>query len=93
MLGAQDLLVLRDDIILYISSLSVEVFMKESMISDGKKFLNDLLKNLIFERTISITEVKNLLKVFAIETALTKKKKLRFNQELTKSNYPKKRKI
>ena len=63
--------------------------MKESLISDGKKFLNDLLENLIFERIISITEVKNLLKVFAIETALTKKKKLRFNQELTKSNYPK----
>ena len=29
LLGAQDLLVLRDDIILLISSLSVEVFMKE----------------------------------------------------------------
>ena len=49
MLGPQDLLLLRDDIILSISSLFVEVIMKESLISDGKKFLIDLFENLIFE--------------------------------------------
>ena len=48
--------------------LFVEVIMKESLISDDKKFLNDLFENLIFEWTISATEVKKLLKVLAIET-------------------------
>ena len=38
LLGPQDLLVLRDDIILYISSLFVEVI-KESLISDDKIIL------------------------------------------------------
>ena len=38
------------------------------MISDDKKFLNDLFENLIFEWTISATEVKKLLKILAIET-------------------------
>ena len=42
--------------------------MKESLISDEKKFLNNLFKNLIFEWTISATAVKKLLKVLAIET-------------------------
>ena len=37
------------------------------MISDDKKFLNDLLENLIFAYTISATEIKSLLKEFAIE--------------------------
>ena len=32
--------------------------MKESLISDDQKFLNDLLENLIFEGTISAAEVK-----------------------------------
>ena len=68
LLGPQDLLILRDDIILQISSLLVEVILKESLISDDKKFLNDLFENLIFEWTISATEVKKLLKVLAIET-------------------------
>ena len=68
LLGPQDSLVLRDDIILKISSLFVEVIMKESLIYDDKKFLNDLFENLIFEWTISATEVKKLLKVLAIET-------------------------
>ena len=42
--------------------------MKESLISDDKKFLNDLFENLIFEWTISATEMKKILKVLAIET-------------------------
>ena len=46
----------------------MEVIKKESLIFDDKKFLNDLFENLIFECTISATEVKNLLKVLAIET-------------------------
>ena len=46
----------------------VEVIMKESLISDNKKFLNGLFENLIFEWTVSATEVRNLLKVLAIET-------------------------
>ena len=62
LLGAQDLLVLRDDIIFLIPSLSVEVIIKYLFISDGKKFLNDLLENLIFELTISVTEVKKFIK-------------------------------
>ena len=49
LLVPQDLLVLRDDMILQISSLFVEVIMKESLISDDKKVLNDLFQNLIFE--------------------------------------------
>ena len=36
--------------------------MKESLISDDKKFVNDLLENLIFEWTISATEVKKVIK-------------------------------
>ena len=49
LLVPQDLLVLRDDMILQIFSLFVEVIMKESLISDDKKVLNDLFQNLIFE--------------------------------------------
>ena len=49
LLVPQDLLVLRDDMILQISPLFVEVIMKESLISDDKKVLNDLFQNLIFE--------------------------------------------
>ena len=49
LLVPQDLLVLRDDMILQISSLFVEVIKKESLISDDKKVLNDLFQNLIFE--------------------------------------------
>ena len=41
--------------------------MKEPSISDDKKFLNDLFENLIFAYTISATEIKKLLKEFAIE--------------------------
>ena len=33
----------------FINFLFVEVIMKESLISDDKKFLNDLFENLIFE--------------------------------------------
>ena len=68
LLRPQDLLILRDDIILQISCLFVEVILKESLISEDKKFLNDLFENLSFEWTISATEVKKLLKVLAIET-------------------------
>lgn len=41
--------------------------MKESLIADDKRFLNDLFENLIFEWTISAIEVKQLLKLLAIE--------------------------
>ena len=68
LLGLQDLLLLRNFIILEISSLFVEVIKKESFISDDKNFLNDLFENLIFECTISATEVKKLLKALEIET-------------------------
>ena len=49
LLGLQDLLILRDDIIFYISSLFVEVIMKELFIPDDKIFRNDFFENLIFE--------------------------------------------
>ena len=49
LLGPQDLLLLRDVIILLISSLFVEVIKKESFISDDKNLLNDLFENWIFD--------------------------------------------
>ena len=58
LLGPQDLLLLRDDVILHISCLFVEVIKKETLISDDKKILNDLFDNLIFDWTISPTEIK-----------------------------------
>ena len=42
--------------------------MKESLIFEEKNFLNYLFENLIFELTISATELKKLLKILAIET-------------------------
>ena len=47
LLSSQDLLLLRDDIRLWISALFVEVIMKEPSISDGNKFLNDSFENLV----------------------------------------------
>ena len=46
LLGPQDLLILRDDIILQISSLFVAVDRKESLFFVDKKLPNDLLENL-----------------------------------------------
>ena len=65
LLDPQDLLGLIDDTIFKISPLFVEVIMKESLLSDDKKFLKESSRNLIFEWTISATE---LLKVLAIKT-------------------------
>ena len=53
LLVLQDLLMLRDDIILLISSLFVAVFMEESFYFIDKKLLNDLLENLSFGLTVS----------------------------------------
>ena len=58
LLGQQDLF------LLYLQKLS---WKNQPLISDDKKFLNDLLKNLIFAYAISATEIKRLLKEFAIE--------------------------
>ena len=66
LLGPQDLLMLRDDITLQISSLFVAVIMKESLFFVDKKLLKDLFENLIFDCSVSATDVKRLLKVFAI---------------------------
>ena len=49
LLGPQNLLILRDDIILQISSLFVAVIMKESLFFVDKKLLKDLFENLIFD--------------------------------------------
>ena len=46
LLGPQDLLILRDDIILQISSLFVEVDRKESLFFVDKKLPKDLFENL-----------------------------------------------
>ena len=62
LLGPQDLLILRDDIILQISSLFVAVIVKDSLLFFDK----DLFENLIFDWTVSAIDVKKLLKVFAI---------------------------
>ena len=48
LLVLQDLLMLRDDTILLISSLFVAVFMEESLYFIDKKLLNDLFENLSF---------------------------------------------
>ena len=64
--------------------------MKELLISDDKKFVNDVLENLIFEWTISATEVKKVIKSICDWYFPRKKKKLRFNQELNKRNKQKK---
>ena len=61
LLGPNDLLILRDDIILWISSLFVSVIMKESLFFVDKKLLKDLFENLIFDWTVSKTDVKKLL--------------------------------
>lgn len=53
LLVLQDLLMLRDDIILLISSLFVAVFMEESCYFIDKKLLNDLFENLSFGLTVS----------------------------------------
>ena len=66
LLGPQDLLILRDDIILQISPLFVAVITKKSLFFVDKKLLNDLFENLIFDWTVSAIDVKKLLKVFAI---------------------------
>ena len=65
-MGPQDLLMLREDITLQISSLFVAVIMKESLFFVDKKLLKDLFENLIFDCSVSATDVKRLLKVFAI---------------------------
>ena len=65
LLGPQDLLMLRD-ITLQIFSLFVAVIMKESLFFVDKKLLKDLFENLIFDCSVSATDVKRLLKVFAI---------------------------
>ena len=65
LLGPQDLLMLRD-ITLQIFSLFVAVIMKESLFFVHKKLLKDLFENLIFDCSVSATDVKRLLKVFAI---------------------------
>ena len=65
LLGSQDLLMLRD-ITLQIFSLFVAVIMKESLFFVDKKLLKDLFENLIFDCSVSATDVKRLLKVFAI---------------------------
>ena len=49
LLGPQGLLILREDIILKISSLFVAVIMKVSLILVDKKLLRDLFENLIFD--------------------------------------------
>ena len=66
LLGPQALLILRDDIILQISSLFVAVIMKELLFFDDKKLLKDLFENLIFDWKVSAIDVKKLLKVYAI---------------------------
>ena len=58
LLGPQDLLLLRNDIILQISSLFVAVITKESLFFADKKLLNDLFENLIFDWTVSAIDVK-----------------------------------
>ena len=65
LLGPQDLLILRDDIILKISSLFVAV-VKKSHCFLLMKNLNGLFENFIFNWTVSAIDVKNSLKVFAI---------------------------
>ena len=66
LLGPQDVLILRDNIISQSSSLFVLFIMKESLFFVDKKLLKDLFENLIFDWTFSATDTKNLLKVFAI---------------------------
>ena len=39
--------------------------MKDSFISGDKKFLNNLFENLVFQGTISATEVKKVIKSFS----------------------------
>ena len=62
LLGPQDLLMLRDDITLQISSLFVVVIMKESLFFVDKKLLKDLFENLIFDWTVSAIDVKSYWK-------------------------------
>ena len=66
LLDLQDLLILRDDIILQVYSLFVAVIMKESFFFVEKKLLKNLFENLVFDWTVSTIDVKKLLKVFAI---------------------------
>ena len=65
LLGPQDLLILRDDIILKISSLFAAV-VKKSHCFLLMKNLNGLCENFIFDWTVSAIDMKNSLKVFAI---------------------------
>ena len=57
LLRPQNLLILRDDIILQISSLFVAVIMKESLFFVDKKLLKDLFENLIFDWAVSAIDV------------------------------------
>ena len=66
LLASQDLLMLRGNITLQISSLFVAFIMEEPLFSVDKNLLNDLFENLIFDRRVSAIDVKKLLKVFAI---------------------------
>ena len=68
LLGLQDLLILKDDIILRVSSLFVAVIMKESLFYVEKKLLKNLFENLVFDWPVSAIDVKKSLKVFAIAT-------------------------
>ena len=64
LLGPQDLLMLRDDITLQISSLFVVVIMKESLFFVDKKLPKDLFENLIFDWTVSAIDEKSYWKYF-----------------------------
>ena len=63
LLGPQDLLMLRDDITLQISSLFVAVIMKESLLFVDKKLLKDLFENLTFDWTVSAIDVNLQLRL------------------------------
>ena len=60
------------------------------MISDGKKVLNDLLENLIFEWTISVAEGKKVIQSICNGDCPHTNNKLRFTEEILKWNNPRK---
>ena len=64
-LGPQDLLILRNDIVLQISNLFVAVNMKKALFFVDKKILKDLFGNLIFWLN-SLIQPEQLMKVFGI---------------------------
>ena len=66
LLGPQDLSIFRDDSILQISTMFVAVIMKDSLFFVNKKLRKDLFENLIFDWTVSATDVKKLLKVLGL---------------------------